>query len=216
MPPPIPRLFVIRHGETEWSQNGRHTGRTDIPLTEHGVDLIRRRAPDIVGPGKLIDPDRIGFAFVSPRQRAHKTFHLLFENLEKPPPHEITEDVREWDYGDFEGLKAAEILEKQPGWSIWTDGCPNGESAEEMTIRVDKVIEKVRNIHRAYCDGDGKRDVMIIAHGHFSRVLLARWTEFPLLLGNHFNVEPAGIALLSYNHHTLEEPALSGLNLHAY
>jgi len=210
----IPRLFLIRHGQTEWSQNGRHTGRSDIPLTDHGVSLIRDRAPEIVGSGKLIDPDNLSFIFVSPRRRAHKTFHLLFENVAEPPPHEITEEVREWDYGDYEGLKSHEILEKHPGWSIWTDGCPNGESAEEMTARIDKVIAKVRDIHRQYCGGNGKRDVMIFAHGHFSRCFIARWMEAPLPLGNQFNVEPAGIVLLSYNHRSLDEPVLTGLNLH--
>ena len=86
--------------------------------------------------------------FVSPRIRAHRTFHLLFDHLEKLPAHVITEDTREWDYGDYEGLKPAEIQARKPGWSIWSDGCPNGESTEDMCHRVDCVIEKVKsNMH---------------------------------------------------------------------
>jgi len=216
MSPPLPRLFLIRHGETEWSKSGKHTGRTDIPLTDHGIETIRDVVPKVVGTGKLISPDTLGYVFVSPRQRAHKTFDLLFENIPEKPPHEVTEDVREWDYGDWEGLKPAEILERQPEWFIWTDGCPNGESPDEMAARVDKVIEKVRAIHRQYyIEGQGKRDVMIIAHGHFSRVFVARWARAPLPLGYHFKVQPAGISLLSYNHH-LDLPVIAGLNLHAY
>jgi len=215
---PMPRLFLIRHGETEWSLNGRHTGRSDIPLTENGINAITSRAPLIVGKGKLIDPDTLCYVFVSPRQRARKTFELLFNQLpgSELPKHEISEDVREWDYGDYEGLKPSEIKERDRYWSIWRTGCPGGESAEEMTKRVDGVIDKIQEIHRQYLeDGIGRRDVMIVAHGHFSRVLISRWVQFPMCLGTHFNVEPGGVALLSYNHRNLKEPALNGLNLYA-
>lgn len=166
--------------------------------------------------------------YVSPRIRAHKTFHLLFDHVEKLPDHIITEEVREWDYGEYEGLKPNEIQGIRPGWSIWTDGCPGGESAEEMCFRVDLVIEKVgsrqsvhimfsdrhsqiREHHRKYFEeGITSRDVVIVAHGHFNRVFLARWNRFPLAFGTpllpalnetlvdtpsgtHFNVEPAGV-----------------------
>ncbi|KLO17076.1 phosphoglycerate mutase-like protein [Schizopora paradoxa] len=214
----MPRLFVVRHGETEWSLNGRHTGRSDIPLTENGVNIIKARAHDLVGdtPDRLIHPGTLCHIFVSPRKRAMTTFELLFANLPELPAHTITEDVREWDYGDYEGLTPAQIKEKDKYWSIWRTGCPGGESSDEMTRRVDKVIEAVQEIHRKYLeDGIGRRDVMIIAHGHFSRVLISRWVQFPLCLGTHFNVEPAGIAILSYNHRNLKEPALNGLNLYA-
>jgi len=215
----MPRLFVIRHGETEWSINGRHTGTSDIPLTKHGVDIITSKAPIVVGEDKLITPSTICHALVSPRQRARKTFELLFANLptDEKPPYEICEGVREWDYGEYEGLKPREILERQPGWKIWKDGCPGGESVEEMTARVDGVIAQIRELHRKYKeDGVGKRDVIIFSHGHFSRVLISRWMEFTPALGTHFNVEPGGIALLCYNHNNLKEPSLNGLNLYAY
>jgi len=154
--------------------------------------------------------------FVSPRQRANKTFQLLFGNLPILPPHEQCDAVREWDYGDYEGLTSEEIKQKDPHWSIWRTGCPGGESPEDMTKRVDGVIARVQEIHRQYFEeGIGRRDVMIFSHGHFGRVLISRWVQFPLSLGTHFNVEPAGIAILSYNHRSLKEPALNGLNLYA-
>ncbi|KAL4070828.1 histidine phosphatase superfamily [Scleroderma citrinum] len=214
---PVPRLFLVRHGETEWSLNGRHTGRTDIPLTPRGVEQVKAQASALVGEGRPVDPKNICFAFVSPRIRAHKTFHLLFEHLPKLPDHTITEEVREWDYGDYEGLATRDILSKDPGWDIWKHGCPGGESAEEMQHRVDCVIFKIRDHHRKWFEkGEGNRDVLVVAHGHFNRCLIARWNNFALTAGNNFNVEPGGVAVLSYNHHTLDEPALDGLNLYAH
>ncbi|KAJ7594955.1 histidine phosphatase superfamily [Mycena floridula] len=199
---PMPRLFIIRHGETEWSING------DIPLTERGEQQIKERAQLLVGSGKVIDPANLCTVFVSPRQRAHKTFHLLFEHV-KTPNHILTE-------GDYEGLLSSEIKKMNHTWSIWNDGCPGGESVEEMQIRVDTIIGKVREYHRQYKEqGLNTRDVAIVAHGHFSRVLISRWINFPLNLGTHFNVEPAGVAVLSYNHNSLDEPALNALNLYA-
>jgi len=213
---PMPRLFVIRHGETEWSLNGRHTGITDIPLTVRGEKQITEKAEVLVGPGKILDPKNLCTVFVSPRQRAHKTFHLLFAHTGETPHHTIDESVREWDYGEYEGLLSSEIKEKNPTWAIWKDGCPGGESVEDMTKRVDDIIVKVREYHRQYKEeGLNTRDVLIVAHGHFSRCLISRWVEFPLCLGTHFNVEPGGIAVLSYNHNSLKEPALNALNLYA-
>ncbi|KZP10528.1 phosphoglycerate mutase-like protein [Athelia psychrophila] len=216
MSPPIPRLFLIRHGETEWSLNGRHTGRTDIPLTARGEEQIRSKQEILVGPGKVIDPKNLCVAIISPRQRAHRTFHLLFEHLGETPAHIISEDCREWDYGEYEGLLSNEIQERNPGWEIWKDGCPGGESVQEMQNRIDTVIGKVREYHRKYFEeGTGTRDVLIVAHGHFNRVFIARWVEFSLCLGTHFNVEPGGVSVLSYNHNNLKEPALNALNLYA-
>ncbi|KAG9100328.1 hypothetical protein FS749_015628 [Ceratobasidium sp. UAMH 11750] len=229
---PTPRLFLIRHGETEWSLNGRHTGRTDIPLTERGVSQVRTRAGKAVGPGKLIDPANVEYAFTSPRQRASTTFELLFADAPGgPPSHELTEECREWDYGEYEGLKPAEIQEVKPGFSIWRDGCPGGESPEQMTARIDGVVERVRTLHRRYLEeGVGKRDVIIVAHGHFSRVFITRWLRLDLMLGSYLNLcllhlnlqgnfvgtrwmmEPAGVAVLTYQHKNIEEPSLFGLN----
>ncbi|CAE7073295.1 unnamed protein product [Rhizoctonia solani] len=211
---PTPRVFLIRHGETEWSLNGRHTGRTDIPLTSRGITQIKGRAGNAIGPGKLIDPADVEYAFISPRQRASKTFELLFADTPGgAPSHELTDECREWDYGEYEGLKPAEIQEVKPGFLIWRDGCPGGESPEEMTARIDGVIEKVRTIHRRYFEeGIGKRDVIIVAHGHFSRVFVTRWLRLELMLGTRWMVEPAGVAVLTYQHRNMEEPSLFGLN----
>ncbi|KIM66318.1 hypothetical protein SCLCIDRAFT_22157 [Scleroderma citrinum Foug A] len=214
---PLPRLFLVRHGETEWSLNGRHTGRSDISLTPRGEDQVRAQASILVGEGRPLDPKNICFALVSPRIRAHRTFHILFEHLPKFPAHAITEEVREWDYGDYEGLVTQDILSKNPGWDIWKHGCPGGESAEQMQARVDRVITMIRDYHREWFEeGRGSRDVLVVAHGHFNRTLIARWNGFALEAGNHFNVEPGGVAVLSYNHHTLNEPALDALNLYAH
>ncbi|KIJ45147.1 hypothetical protein M422DRAFT_29997 [Sphaerobolus stellatus SS14] len=215
---PMPRLFVIRHGETEWSLNGKHTGRTDLPLTAHGEEIIRQHAKNITCASGFLDNRNIGFVFVSPRQRAHKTFHLLFEHCAAcMPEHTVTEDVREWDYGEYEGITTDEIHKTLPEWDIFRDGCPGGESPEDITKRVDGIIKNIREIHRKYREeGVGKRDVLVVAHGHFTRVLIARWLEAPITLGAHFNVEAAGVAVLSYNHHSLAEPCLDGLNLFAH
>ncbi|KAG1825794.1 histidine phosphatase superfamily [Suillus subaureus] len=200
MTPPTPRLFIIRHG-------AHNIIDIDIPLTVRGEEQIKSKAHILVGEGKPIDPQNLCVALVSPRQRAHRTFHLLFEHLPKVPDHIIDESVREWDYGKYEGL---------PQWDIWRDGCPGGESAQEMRDRVDCVIAKVREYHRQYFEeGKGTRDVLIIAHGHFNRVLISRWIKFELALGTRFNVEPGGVSVLSYNHSSLDEPALNALNLYA-
>jgi len=212
----MPRLFLVRHGETEWSLNGRHTGITDIPLTPRGEDQIKSKREILVGPGKVIDPKNLCVAHISPRQRAQKTFQLLFGHLEKTPEFVIDENCREWDYGDYEGLLSSEIKAKNDKWTIWKDGCPGGESAEEMRARVDGAIAKVREYHRKYVEeGTVTRDVLIVAHGHFNRVFISRWVEFDLCLGTHFNVEPGGLSVLSYNHNSLKEPALNALNLYA-
>ncbi|KAI9460985.1 phosphoglycerate mutase-like protein [Lactarius psammicola] len=185
----MPRLIIIRHG------------RSDISLTERGEEQIKSKAPFLVGDGKLVDTVNL---------------HIILGHLPQPPNHVITELVREWDYGDYEGLKSHEISAKQPGWSIWKDGCPNGESVEEMTARVDCVIGDVREYHRKWKEeGQGTRDVVIVAHGHFNRCLIARWVGLPLSEGTKFNVEPAGFAVLGYNHNSLQEPALNALNLNA-
>ncbi|KNZ75644.1 hypothetical protein J132_02418, partial [Termitomyces sp. J132] len=206
------------------------TGRTDIPLTARGEQQVLAKAHKIV---VIIDPKNLCTVFISPRQRAHRTFHLLFGHLPEEPHHILTEEVREWDYGDYEGLLSSEIQQKNPSWTIWADGwicslgggskakmymssCPGGESVAEMEARVDTVISKVREYHRQYKEeGLNTRDVMIVAHGHFSRVLISRWINFPLALGTHFNVEPGSVAVLSYNHNSLTEPALNALNLYA-
>ncbi|KAJ3516464.1 hypothetical protein NLJ89_g1113 [Agrocybe chaxingu] len=192
------------------------TGLTDISLTERGEAQVREIAQHVIGEGLAIQPKNLCTALVSPRLRAHRTFHLLFERVERLPDHVLTEEVQEWNYGDYEGLTKQEIKKLNPNWNIWFDGCPGGESVEQMQARVDDVIRKVREYHRQYkVEGIHTRDVLIVAHGHFNRVLISRWINFPLCLGTHFNVEPGSVAVLSYNHNSLDEPALNALNLFA-
>lgn len=210
----MPRLFIVRHGQTEWSVNGRHTGISDIPLTPAGEGQVKATAEKLVGEGRLIDPNNLCTVFVSPRQRAHNTFHILFENVPKTPHHVLTEEVREWDYGDYEGLLTSEILERSPGWDGWKDGYAGGESVESLQARVDGVVEQVRAYHKKYYEeGTASRDVMIVAHGHFGRVLTARWVGFPLAYGNKLTMDAGAITILSYNHNNLEEPSVTALNL---
>jgi len=215
---PMPRLILVRHGETEWSLNGRHTGKSDIPLTQHGEEQIKSKAQSLVGPGKIIDTANLEVIFCSPRQRAHRTLHLLTEHLPEVPQHVFIEEVAEWDYGEYEGLLSSEIKVKAGAdWNIWVDGCPGGESAKDMCLRVDYVIQKVRERHREFkLNGKCSRDVVIVAHGHFNRCMIARWLNMPLEAGTKYTFEAAGVAVLGYNHDNLDEPALNALNLNAY
>ncbi|KDE06890.1 hypothetical protein MVLG_02778 [Microbotryum lychnidis-dioicae p1A1 Lamole] len=220
--PTMPRLILIRHGETEWSLNGRHTGKTDIPLTSNGEELVRSLGQRIVGKGKMLDPDHIQGVLVSPRQRAQTTFSLLFrENLDEAdvPKSETEQDVQEWDYGKYEGLVSKEIRERyKEDWDIWVDGCEGGESAEEMTARCDRVIAKIVNMTRDHHESNeehrsGKGDVVVVSHGHFTRCLLTRWCELPLTDGRRFVADTGAITICGYQHGSFKERSLLGMNL---
>ncbi|CAD6985915.1 unnamed protein product [Tilletia controversa] len=237
---PMPRLYLLRHGETEWSISGQHTGRSDISLTANGEAVMRELAPRILSRSdadtKLINPRHIAHILVSPRRRSQRTLELLLEHLseqerEQIVKPEITQDCREWDYGAYEGLNTAEIKLKRPDWNIWTDGTPDhpdkpeelpGESAEQMTARVDGVIAKVRALQKAVIEGHPETlhddavmkhggDIMIVAHGHFNRVFIARWLGLPITTGRGFEVDAGGMALLTYTHNTFDEPAIGAI-----
>ncbi|WVN87985.1 uncharacterized protein L203_103182 [Cryptococcus depauperatus CBS 7841] len=219
----MPRVYLIRHGETEWSLNGRHTGVTDIPLTVNGEKMVKEMAPRMIGPGKLINPNHLRHIFVSPRQRAQRTAELLFGD-EMPAKAAFTTDpdVAEWDYGAYEGALSKDIKQDRPNWSLWDDGCPPGatpgESPSQMSDRVDRVISRVRAIHAAAVQAASCQeemdysDVIIFSHGHFSRCFIARWCAFPIQAGYHFAAEPGGLAVLGYQHKSLEEASMLGLN----
>ncbi|WVR08977.1 hypothetical protein IAU60_006036 [Kwoniella sp. DSM 27419] len=220
----MPRVYLIRHGETEWSLNGRHTGTTDIPLTANGEKMVKEMSPKMIGEDKLVKPSRIKHVLISPRQRAQVTCKLLFGDSNKLTRchYETDPEVAEWDYGAYEGMLSKDIKKEKPDWSIWDDGCPPGEtpgeSPQQMSDRVDRVIAKVRKIHQAAEDAvddpvDAEdADVIIFSHGHFSRCFIARWCDLPLRTGYHFAAEAGGLAVLGYQHHTLKEPSLLGLN----
>jgi probable phosphoglycerate mutase len=176
-----PALYLLRHGETEWSRSGQHTGRTDIPLTDNG----ERRAADAgVMLAGLRDDRPLALVLSSPRSRALRTAELAGLTVD-----EVTEDVAEWDYGDYEGLSTPTIRETVPGWTVWTHPCPGGETAEQVGARAAKIVERVR---AALPEGD----VVLVGHGHFSRVLVATWLGLPPTSGVHFALDAAAISVL--------------------
>jgi broad specificity phosphatase PhoE len=171
-------LFAIRHGETEWSLNGRHTGTTDIPLTDHGRRLAERMRP-------VLARNFSGLALCSPMQRAQETCELagFGQNMVVEP------DLVEWHYGEYEGKTPKEIRDVTPGWLIFRDGCPGGETPEEVGARVDRVIARTRAL---------ERDILLFAHGHVLRVLAARWIGLPPSGGQHFLLNTGTLSILSY------------------
>ena len=177
-----PKLVLVRHGATEWSENGRHTSRTDLPLLESGVANARALAPVLA---------RFDFARVlsSPLQRARETASLAgFSDRV-----EVTPDLHEWDYGDYEGLTSPQIRERDPNWNLWRDGCPGGESPADVTARVDRVIAS------AVTAGG---NVLMFAHGHVLRSLAARWESFPVAAGERLALSPATLSVLGHEHAT--------------
>lgn len=203
-----PRVFLVRHGETEWSISGRHTGRTDISLTAHGESQVLSTAKLIYGPGRLIDPSCLVKAIVSPRKRAQRTFELLstIDESAQRPSYEITtaSDIREWDYGDYEGCLTAQIkmkrqengLDKTQSWNIWRDGCEGGESPIQVTARVDRLIEEIVLLQQPAMIGNKKANVLVVAHGHILRAFAKRWLKFELQFPIGFMLEPGGVGVL--------------------
>ena len=173
-------VYLIRHGETEWSLSGRHTGTSDIALTDHGRDAARRWRP--YSATKTFD-----LILTSPLKRARETCELagLGEGAEIDP------DLGEWDYGEYEGLTPQEIRARQPHWLIFRDGCPGGEGPDQIAARVDRVIARVRA---------RPGNVVLFAHGHVLRVLAARWLGLPGSGGAHFLLDTATLCVLSSYH----------------
>ncbi|KAF9884788.1 hypothetical protein FE257_001278 [Aspergillus nanangensis] len=224
--------FIVRHGETEWSLNGRHTGTTDLPLTANGEKRMKATGKALVGNDRLIVPNKIAHVYVSPRHRAQRTFELLelgcrerlpWNEQRKPECEEpirteahveVTDAVREWDYGDYEGLTSkqiAELREKngQGDWEIWRDGCPGGESPEDVICRLDALIAEIRAKYHGPCldDKEPKGDILVVAHGHILRAFAMRWTKKPLY-ETTLILEAGGVGTLSYEHHNIHEPAV--------
>jgi probable phosphoglycerate mutase len=174
------QVVAVRHGETEWSRDGRHTGRTDVALTDKGRDDARCLVNALAGRSFM----RV---LTSPLQRARETCVLagLGDRAEPCPA------LMEWDYGDYEGLTTAQIRATRPDWWLWRDGCPNGEMPDDVARRVDPVIAGLR-------EADG--DVALFAHGHVLRVLAARWAGQPPQLGSRLALSTAAVSLLGYEH----------------
>jgi probable phosphoglycerate mutase len=172
------RAILIRHGETAWSLTGQHTGSTDIPLTENGRALARRLVP-------VLTKASFSLVLSSPLLRARETCELAGLSARA----EVDERLAEWNYGEFEGRTSGEIEASVPGWMLFRDGCPGGESPGEVSARVDEIIARVRTV---------QGDVALFAHGHVFRVLAARWLGLEALAGSFFLLDTATVSVLSH------------------
>ena len=182
-----PTIYLARHGETAWSLTGQHTGLTDLPLTEHGERNARNLGGRLCG---------LKFAkvFTSPLQRAARTCELAgFKSAA-----EVDHDLVEWNYGDYEGRRTVEILKSNPGWQLFRDGCPGGESPAQAGARADRVIQRVRAV---------QGDVLIFSSGHFLRVFAARWLGIEPAAGRFFLLETASLSAVGYEHN-LSQPVI--------
>jgi len=172
-------LYLIRHGETAWSLTHQHTGRTDIPLTEHGEEEARQL-------GKRLGGTQFARIFSSPSRRAQRTCSLVASS----PGLEIEPDLTEWNYGDYEGSCTVNIRKERPDWNIFRDGCPGGEAPGQVSDRADRLIARLRML-------DGK--IALFSHGQFGCVLAARWIGLPVIEGPHFVLGTASLSVLGYD-----------------
>ncbi|MFC7362339.1 histidine phosphatase family protein [Nocardioides astragali] len=177
---PGPELWVVRHGETEWSRDGKHTSTTDLPLTDVGEEAATSLAP------RLADVE-FDLVLTSPRRRARRTAELAgFADAQ------VDDDLVEWAYGDYEGITTAEIRETAPGWTVWTHPSPGGESAGDVSARQDRVVKRVRDHRRT----------LVFGHGHSLRVLTARWLEQPADEGRFFRLDTSTVSVLGFERET--------------
>ena len=174
-------IVLIRHGETEWSRDGRHTGNTDVPLTERG----REQAEAL---GTALEGRSFARVLMSPLSRAAETAKLAGFGDAEP-----REELREWDYGAYEGRKTAEIREERPGWTLWADGVPDGETAAEVAARVDGVLAELRTAEGA---------ALVFAHGHLLRLLAVRWIGLEPEAGRLLTLDPATVSVLGHERET--------------
>ena len=182
------QLWLIRHGATEWSENGRHTSTTDLPLLPQGEEAARVLRP------RLADHD-FTLVLTSPMQRAQRT-----AGLAGFPDAVVDEDLMEWRYGDYEGVTTEEIRETVPDWTVWTGSCPGGDTAQQVSDRLDRVIARARA-----ADGD----VLMAGHGHCLRALAARWLGLPVTDGRHWILGTATVSVLGWER---DVPAVQSWN----
>ncbi|MEA2610179.1 MAG: hypothetical protein QOJ75_2422 [Chloroflexota bacterium] len=184
-------LWLVRHGETEWARLGRHTGRTDVPLTDAGRDQAQAL-------GRRLASHAFGLVLTSPLSRASETASLAgFGDVAIPDP-----DLMEWDYGSFEGRQSTEIRVEYPGWTIWRGPWPNGETIEQVASRADRIVARARSV-------GGGSDVLVFAHGHLLRVLAARWLGLPPASGGLFALSTGTISVLGWEH---DDPVVQSWN----
>ena len=172
------RLWLVRHGETDWSATGKHTGSTDVPLSDTGREAAQHLATSLRG-------NSFALVLTSPLSRAHDTCVLAGLGVDAV----ADDDLREWNYGEYEGLTTPELREQRPAWTVFADGCPGGESPEQVAARADRVIARAQ-------DTDG--DVVAFSHGHFLRVLAARWVGLPPQAGAHLALATASVSVLGW------------------
>jgi broad specificity phosphatase PhoE len=183
------QIVLVRHGETAWSVTGRHTGRTDIELTEHGEQQAR-------GLAEILRKMEFTHVLTSPLQRARRTCELAGLGAAA----RVDPNLVEWDYGEYEGRTLAEIRAQRPGWRVYRDGCPGGEPPEQVSRRADLVVADLRQLEGA---------VAVFSHGHFLRALAVRWIALPIGEGQHLNLETASLSILAYDHRDVELPVIS-------
>jgi broad specificity phosphatase PhoE len=185
------RLVLLRHGETEWSKSGQHTGRTEIDLTDTG------RAQAMLS-GRVLTELKLNEVFVvsSPRRRTLDTARLADITVD-----EVSPLLAEWDYGSYEGLTTPQIRETEPDWLVWSHGCPGGESVAQVSHRADQAVEMALEHMQS-------RDVLFVGHGHFSRAVITRWLELPLPEGSRFGMTTASIAICGFEHGVRQLTAL--------
>jgi broad specificity phosphatase PhoE len=183
----LPVVYLARHGETEWSISGQHTGRTDIPLTGRG----ERNA---LGLGQRLSGATFAKVLTSPLVRASRTCELAGFGARA----EMDPDLQEWDYGQYEGRRTIDIRKERPGWYLFSDGCPGGESVEAIGARADRVVARLRAI---------EDNVLVFSHGHILRVLAARWLGLPAGEARLFLLSTAALSILGYEH-ALNEPTI--------
>jgi probable phosphoglycerate mutase len=184
----LPRIYLARHGETAWSLAGQHTSYTDVALTARGQEKARAL-------GERLKAFSFVQVLTSPMQRARATCELagLISTASLEP------DLKEWNYGEYEGLKTDEILKQRPGWSLFRDGCPGGETPHQVGLRADRIISRLRA---------ARGDVVIFSHGHLLRTLAARWLGLAVRAGQHFVLNAGSLSILGYEHERRDEPVV--------
>jgi probable phosphoglycerate mutase len=184
----LPRLFLARHGDTAWTDSHQKTGRTDVLLNERGEEHARQI-------GDQLSRFSFNHVFTSPLQRATRTCALAGFGAGA----EVDPDLLEWDYGRFEGKRTGEILEQRPGWELFRDGCPGGESTSDVAARADHFIDRVHKL---------AGDVLAFSSGHIIRMIAARWLGLPPTAGRFYYCDPASVGVLGFEHSKPEEPVI--------
>ncbi len=192
----LPRIYLVRHGETEWSLSGQYTGRTDIPLTVNGENAAREL-------GQRLCNLPLARVLTSPLLRARQTCALAGLT----PVAEIEPDLAEWDYGEHEGRTPKDILATRPNWNLFRDGAPSGETPDQVSARADRFIAHLRTLNG---------DAALFTHGHFGRVLGARWIGLPVRQAQHLLLNTATLGILCYEHDRIDEPAIALWNAAAH